>query len=156
MRRACCVGLLVALAASSFSCAPPADQEGLSVEQVAGIWKVCYEPGLPGVSEPAGGYLALMPDSRFYEVTEGCGSGGHEPPIVGKVGAYSIERDSVILHIADESGKPFDRRLRFVGAANVVVFDRLKDEPVRLAVLREGPNLNYGYGKAFWNKGWRR
>ena len=136
--------------------AAPADLRPPSAEDVAGIWKVCFEPGLPGVKEPDGGYLVLMPDSRFYEIVEGCCRERDEPPIVGRLGSYSIEGDTIVLHLTDSNGKPHEQQLKFLRATTAVTFDDLKGSPVHGLALQAGPNLNYGYVKVFWNDGWWR
>jgi hypothetical protein len=126
----------------------------LDVSEVSGIWKMCYVSGLAGVSEPDGGYLVLMPDFRYYEIVEGCCREGHEPPIVGRVGTHTVGGRTVVLRRVDHDGREAEERLRYVEAADVVVFDDLKGLPVKRPVLYGGETINYGYAKVFWQQGW--
>ena len=156
MRRLAALAAIVFTAMPARLIAASADTKPPTLEDVVGIWKVCFEPGLAGVNEPDGGYLVLMPDSRFYEIVEGCCRERGEPAVIGKLGRYSLEGEAVVLHQTDVNGKPYDQRLKFMRNAEAVTFDNLKGSPVHAFALRAGPNLNYGWVKVFWNDGWWR
>jgi hypothetical protein len=146
--------LILAGAAATPSPSPSASS-ALSATDVAGIWKLCYEPGLPGVNEVSAAYLVLMPDFEYYEIREDCCRPDNvERPNPGYKGRYSIEGHEVVQHCVDVHGKPYDRRLKLVPAAAVVTFDARKGPVVRGPVLQIGENLNYGYIKVFWDNDW--
>ena len=137
---------------------PPPDLDGSSSPTVAvfsGVWKMCFEPDLRGLSEPSAGYLVLMPDRRYYRVVEGCCRQGHEPPVVGGSGTFAIEQDTVVLSGTNRDGERYELRYQYLAGADVVLFDDLNAPPSRLPVLRIGDSLNYGYAKVFWREAWR-
>ena len=105
---------------------------------VVGIWKMCYEPGLPGVSEPSSGYLVLMPGGRYFEMSLDC---CENPAPVQRSGTYTVSTDSVVLQGW--------KALRYVRAATVVLFDDLKGTPVVHPVLAHERDLNYGFARIY-------
>lgn len=105
---------------------------------VVGIWKMCYEPGLPGASEPSSGYLVLMPGGRYFETRVDC---CEDQTPVPRSGTYTVSAGSVVLQRW--------KALRFVPAATVVLFDDLKGTPATHLVLAHEKNLNYGFARVY-------
>jgi len=124
--------------------------ESLSVSQVVGIWRMCYESKFKG--EIDAGYLVLTPDRRFVHLVDACCG----QPIIIATGRFSIDGPAIILH--PETGSTAEGReapgrmgperlnylrerlVRFVGDANA---------PALRAVLAGGSSPNYGYAKVF-------
>jgi len=111
---------------------------------VAGIWKLCYEPDLHDLYEPSDGYLALLPDGQFYEVrTDCCGEPDFDDPASQRIGLYTIDPESSRLHLDD--GRSFVLR----SDVTAVLFDAL-DSPVSgLMALQLGDSLNYAYCRVY-------
>ena len=121
---------------ASQSTTAPSSQIGES--SVVGVWKMCFEPGLPGVDEPSSGYLILMPGGRYYEMRLDCCE--NEEPYKHS-GTYSVKENAVVI-----SGWT---TLRFVPSARVVLFDDLGGTPLQLPVLAHERSLNYGYARVY-------
>lgn len=112
-----------------------------------GVWKMCFEPGLPDVDEPSAGYLVFMPDHRFFEIRADCCQESGELPST-KVGRYRVDGNTVFLGTAVD-GRVYERQFEFVGRAAVVLFDDLDGEPIELPVLKIGRDLNYGFARIY-------
>jgi hypothetical protein len=141
---------------------PIASQEAKppSKEDVAGLWRMCYEPGLKDVSEIDYGYLMLLPDQRYVKIggpngvvggPSGVPSG---PQWIMESGTYEIVGDGVVLHGTlrqSPDGKATAGEFRpwalHYDAARAVVFGSQDKEPSRTSVLRPGPDANYGFAK---------
>lgn len=140
-----CVLLLLSLAASTTAAS------GLSeVGRFEGIWKKCYEPGLEGTAEIDRGFLALMPDSRYYEVSSSCcaGSGDPEPPY-GSLGSYRIEGEVVTLVAKGVDGSAYEIPLTFRPSARAVFFDSPRAAPVEVEALTVEGSLNYAWCRVY-------
>ncbi len=123
---------LLALQAAA---APPPQ---VSAPDVVGVWKMCYEPGLAGVSEPSSGYLVLMPDRRYFEMRLDC---CEDRKPTTRSGTYTLTGNTVVI--------PGWATLRLIPAANVVLFDDLKGAPRQLPVLAHERGLNYGFARVY-------
>lgn len=145
--KALCLCLLLPLSLA----ASPTSASGLrEVGRFEGIWKKCYEPGLEGVSEIDGGYLALMPDSRYYEVSASCcaGSGDPEPPY-GSLGSYRTEGEVVTLAAQRVDGSAHEIPLTFRPSAKAVYFDAPRAAPVEVEALTVEGSLNYAWCRVY-------
>jgi hypothetical protein len=115
-----------------------------------GIWKRCYEPGLPGVSEIDEGYLVLMPDGRYYELSEGCCYGPDDPkPPFWSLDSYRVEDDGVVLSATRYDGSHYERPLRHRERAKAVWFDDPRGEPVEVEALLPSTDLNYAWCRLY-------
>ncbi|HVG23187.1 MAG TPA: hypothetical protein VND45_03455 [Thermoanaerobaculia bacterium] len=117
---------------------------------IVGVWQMCYEPGLPGVSEIDHAYLVLQPDGRYVRVQSGIGE-----PATTETGTYKITRDGVTLHPLKRlhpSGKRggghvySDSTARLRGVRRVVLSSE-KDRVRQLPVLSSHTSLNYAWAK---------
>lgn len=117
---------------------------------VEGIWKLCYEPGLPEVYEIAEGFLVLMPDGRYYEVSESCCHDGEDPPPpYWTMGSLTVTEDLVVFERERFDGTSYQSRFRHVRDVRAVYFDGLGVEPSRVDALMSGDNLNYSWCRAY-------
>jgi len=141
---------------------PTASQEAKSPpkEKIAGLWRMCYEPGLEGVSEIDYGYLMLLPDARYVKMGGANGVVGGPrgvpsgPQWIMETGTYEIVGDGVVLHgtlrqapDGKATGGSFRPWALHYDAARAVVFGSQDKEPSRTSVLRPGPDANYGFAK---------
>jgi len=86
-----------------------------------GIWKKCYEPGLEGVSEIDTGFLVLMPDSRYYELSASCCHAPPEPqPPFWSLDAYAVANDVVTLKAKRFDGSAYEIPMRYRASAKAV------------------------------------
>jgi len=117
---------------------PVAESSVPTEQEIVGIWKMCYEPGLPGVFEPSTGYLVLLPGGRYYEMRHDCCEDELSQP---RPGTYVISENGVSF-----SGWT---TLRFLASAKVVLFDDVKGDPRLLPVLAHERGLNYGFARVY-------
>lgn len=117
----------------------------LVTEDVAGVWKQCYEPGLQGVDEIADGYLVLLPTGTYYEVGLAC----CDQPVHHDVGEYETRGDRVVLDMERHDGSHWDWELVWQPEARVVFFDDPDSEPVVTEALRPGDDLNYAFCRIY-------
>ncbi len=143
---AAAVALAAALALAGW--AAPAPPAGAAGRDVVGIWKMCFEPGLPGVDEPSDGYLVLLPDRRYVELRVDCCPEPGAPPS-SQLGTYRVEGESVVLRPEGSSGASSARRFTVVESAAVVLFDDLQGRPREATVLKIGPDLSYGFARIY-------
>jgi hypothetical protein len=117
----------------------------LVTEDLAGIWKKCYEPGAPGVYEIDEGYLVLLPTGTYYAVGLGC----CDQPVDHDVGEYETRGDGVVLDMQRHDGSHWDWELVWQPEARVVFFDEVDAEPVVTEALRPGDDLNYAFCRIY-------
>ena len=144
---ACCLTLTFA--------AQPATPETkeLDPELLVGVWRMCFEPGLPGVDEPDRGYLVLLPDDRYIKMTDTV-----ESPRITETGIYEITPEGVVLRGAirqapdgSTAGGPIfkPRPLRFEPSRTVVLGATDEAPVVEAPVLMPGKTANYAYARVF-------
>lgn len=115
-----------------------------------GIWRQCYEPGFPGVSEIDRGYLILMPGKQYVEISEVVDS-----PLITETGRYEPTKQGVTLHPETRTRpdgtpggghvfKPW--RLRLL-PAHPIVFWAQRDHVITTDVLTPGDSANYGFAR---------
>lgn len=111
-----------------------------------GVWKMAFEPGLPGVYELSEGYLVFLPDQRYFQIwRDCCGPGGPS----SELGWYLVEGDKVYLSSTPVDKTRYERRLDFVGEVSVVLFDDPHGEPIKAPVLSSGRDLNYSFARVY-------
>ena len=126
----------------------PAVAGAASADDLVGVWKMCFEPGLPGVDEPSEGYLVLLPDQRYFEMRVDC-CALEEDSVGRKLFSYRVDGDVVVLNGTNMYGRPTERRFTIVTDAEVVFFDDLDGPPVRATVLKIGRDLSYGFARVY-------
>jgi len=115
-----------------------------------GIWKKCYEPGLEEASEIDSGYLVLMPDKRYYELSASCCHLPPEPqPPFSSLGAYTIQSEIVTLQAKRFDGSAYEIPLRYRAQAKAVFFDAPRAAPDEVEALLPGDDLNYAWCRVF-------
>lgn len=148
--------LLVGCILSAFLFGVARSEDGsqeLQRQQLVGVWRLCYEPGLVGVSELDLGYLVFLPGDRYIRMTDPVDS-----PRITETGTYEITSQSVVLRGAlrqspDGSAaggthfKPWS--LRFEPKRSVVFGIADKKSPTEAAVLMPGETANYAFAKIF-------
>lgn len=123
------------------------------VEGIEGVWKICYEPGLTGVYEIDKGFLILMPEGRYYEVSESCCyDGDGPPPPFWAMGSFTVADDLVTFERKRFDGTSYQTRLRHVRDVRAVFFDSPELEPSEVDALMPGDDLNYSWCRAYPNK----
>lgn len=127
------------------SAAAPSLAVDLVVEDVAGIWKECYEPGLPNVDEIDEGYLVLLPTGTYYEVGLAC----CDQEVHSTVDTFEVRGDHLVLQATRTDGSRYQRELVWVPEARVVFFDDPEAEPVVTEALRPGDDLNYAFCRIY-------
>ena len=139
-----CLATLPLLGAAEFPLRPVSGFEG--------VWKQCYEPGLPDVVELQTGYLVLMPDGRFYELVEGCCEDLHQPvPPYWELGEWAELEDgggirtSYRLKLDDTVIVDVHRLLR---SQRVVFWDRLEEERTADVLSWDG-DINYAWCRLY-------
>ena len=127
------------------------DRSGpIAVEGLEGVWKICYEPGLPEVYEIDEGFLILMPDGRYYEVSESCCYDGEgPPPPYWEMGSFTVTDDLVVFEHKRFDGTSYQTRLRHVRDVRAVFFDGPGLEPSKVDALMSGDNLNYSWCREY-------
>jgi hypothetical protein len=130
---------------------PPVAGSGLrEVGRFEGIWKKCYEPGLDGVSEIDSGFLVLMPDSKYYEVSSSCCAGFGDPRQPHWfLGTYTVESDLVTLSAKRIDGSSYEIPLQYRAPAKAVFFDAPGAPAVEVEALSVGENLNYAWCRVY-------
>ena len=124
-----------------------------AVEGVEGVWKLCYEPGLPGVYEIDEGFLILMPDGRYYQVGESCCYDGEGPaPPYWELGSFTVMDDLVVFEHKRFDGTAYQTRLRHVRGVKAVFYDGPKSDPVQVEALMSGDNLNNSWCRVYPKK----
>jgi hypothetical protein len=139
------IGLILFLLAAANT-----ESEALSSEILVGVWQVCYEPGLPGVSEVDQGFLVLDPAGRYIMMMAGIAE-----PDTSETGKYKIVADGVVLS-PERRLQPNGRRggghifkpttLRLIGIRRVVLWPE-KDSVRELRVLSSHGGVNYSWAK---------
>ena len=120
------------------------------VEGFEGVWKLCYEPGLPDVYEISEGFLILMPEGRYYEVSESCCYDGEgPPPPYWEMGSFTVTDDLVVFEHKRFDGSAYQTRLRHVRDVRAVFFDGPEKEPSSVDALMSGDNLNYSWCRIY-------
>ena len=110
---------------------------------VTGFWKLCYEPDLQDLDEPSDGYLALLPDGRYYEVRSDCCGEGIEDAASQTVGLYTLDPRHSRVQLDD------DRSFRLRSDVTAVLFDAL-DSPISgLTALQPGETLDDSYCRVY-------
>ena len=118
--------------------------------RVEGIWKKCYEPGLEGVSEIDTGFLVLMPDSRYYELSASCCHAPPEPqPPFWSLDAYAVANDVVTLKAKRFDGSAYEIPMRYRASAKAVFFDDPRGKPIEVEALLVGGDLNYAWCRVY-------
>ena len=130
------------------------DDVDVDPHELIGVWKVCYEPGLDGVSEIDAGYLIFMPDGKYFQLSEGCCRETDQPPPEPRMGRYSTVGNTVTLVREGEGPGQQNTELIFTRDRNVVFFDNLRGSPLNTFVLHGRGGINYGFGKAYWRSSW--
>ncbi len=124
------------------------------VSGLEGVWKLCYEPGLPDVYEIDEGFLILMPDGRYCQVSESCCYDGEGPePPFWDLGTYTVESDTVVFDHKRFDGTPYQIRLRLLRRVSAVFFDDPQSDPVEVDAMVFGENLNYSWCRVYPEKG---
>ncbi len=142
--------LLCALLGLSVAESPVAAAGLQEVGRFEGIWKKCYESGLEGVSEIDSGFLALMPDSRYYEVSSSCCAGSSDPqPPYWFLGTYSVASDLVTLSAKRIDGSSYEIPLQYRAAAKAVFFDAPRAAAVEVEALSVEGTLNYAWCRVY-------
>lgn len=123
---------------------------------VEGFWKRCYSPGLTGVDQIDSGYLALMPDGRYYELSESCcyteGDSGPPPPY-WTLETYRVEGEMVVLNDRTYAGDPYERRLTLRRGVSAVFFDAPRAAAVTVDALTHDGDINYGWCRIYPDAG---
>jgi len=117
------------------------------------VWRLCYEPGLVGVSELDFGYLVFLPDDRYIKMSDTVDS-----PRITETGTYEITSQDVVLRGAlrqspdgSTAGGPYFKpwSLRFEPKRSIVFGTGDKQSPTEAPVLMPGENANYSFAKVF-------
>lgn len=120
------------------------------VGRFEGIWKKCYEPGLEGVSEIDTGFLVLMPDSRYYELSSSCCYVPPEPqPPFWSLDSYSVANDVVTLKAKRFDGSAYEIPLHHRASARAVFFDAPRSQPIEVEALLVGDDLNHAWCRVY-------
>lgn len=125
----------------------------LSRSGVSGVWRMCYEPGLPDISEVDSGYLFLNPNGSYVQIMAGL-----DEPDITENGRYRVEKTSLVLNPTERlqpggrSGggrvfKPYV--LRFLGEREVVFWPEKSNKVRALVLSRKDISANYGWAKVF-------
>jgi hypothetical protein len=115
-----------------------------------GIWKKCYEPGLEGVSEIDAGFLVLMPDSRYYELSSSCCYVLSEPqPPFWSLDSYSVANDVVTLKAKRFDGSAYEIPMHYRASSKAVFFDAPRSKPIEVEALLVGDDLNYAWCRVY-------
>lgn len=115
-----------------------------------GIWKKCYEPGLEGVSEIDTGFLVLMPDSRYYELSSSCCHVPPQPqPPFWSLDAYSVANDVVTLQAKRFDGSAYEIPMHYRASSKAVFFDAPRSKPIEVEALLVGDDLNYAWCRVY-------
>lgn len=131
------------------SAGTPADPGPKPVSGVEGFWKRCYSPGLAGVDEIDSGYLALMPDGRYYELSESCCSTEGPPPPYWDLDTYRLEGEVVVFNHRTYAGDPYERRLTLRRGVSAVYFDAPHAAAVTVDALTHDGAVNYGWCRIY-------
>ncbi len=137
--------LLLALLLSS-TCLS-AQPEDLEINDLVGVWKMCFEPGLEDLYEPSEGYLAFSPDGTYIEIRWDCCADHLE----GEASTYSVDGEVVRLKNVRNDGSEYSRSFRLVRSVSVVLFDDLHGEPLVMDALQIGKDLNYSFCRVYPN-----
>ena len=121
-----------------------------TVGRFEGIWKRCYEPGLEGVNEIDAGFLVLMPDSRYYELSSSCCYVPPEPqPPFWSLDVYAVANDIVTLKAKRFDGSAYEIPMHHRASARAVFFDAPRSKPVEVEALLVGDDLNYAWCRVY-------
>ena len=144
---------LAVIAAMTFATATTEEAKLLGRGQLVGVWRLCYEPGLPGVSELNTSYLIILPDDRYVRMADMVDS-----PRMVETGTYKVQSEGIVLQGTTRQapdGKPAGGpvfapwTLRYEEQRSVVFGTVDKDSPTKAAVLLGGASANYGFAKIF-------
>jgi hypothetical protein len=148
-RIACGIATVLVLMGSAGTSAELGPKAASGVE---GFWKMCYSPGLAGVDEIDSGYLALMPEGRYYELTESCchteGDPGPPPPY-WTLDTYRVEGETVVFNDRTHAGDSYERRLTLRRGVSAVFFDAPRAAAVTVDALTHDGDLNYGWCRIY-------
>jgi len=126
-----------------------AASDPLGIEDVVGVWRMCYEPTFSG--EVDVGYILFTPAGRAVAITHPCCDQGK----IVRSGKFEVIGNDV--HVLWDSKRGIDGQdlgkssrwtLHYLGEI-VVVFWRDKNDPTARPVLSSSKSANYGYAKVF-------
>lgn len=131
-------------------------EQSIQLQDLAGVWKKAYEPGLAGVSELDDGYLVLYPDGSFVEAGS---PGGDERSVFARgtfayaAGVLRLERTSAHLSDGADPGHAKGSRawrLHLQPRSTIVFFDRREClvETLVLTARRDPRDLNHSWALA--------
>ena len=141
--------LLLVAALSLLASSRAAERPTLTPEDVVGVWTICYEPGLEGVSELDASYYVFLPDRTYVQTFQPL-----DTPVLTESGRWEVIGSSVVLspdRVSDPRGKTepglklSESRLNYLDRAPVVLGPA--DQPQERAVLSRGFEIDYAYAK---------
>jgi hypothetical protein len=124
----------------------------LAATGVEGLWSKCYEPGLQNVVEIDHGYLLLMPDLHYAELSESCcytGFPGEPSGPTWNLNRYRVEGETVVLSAATLRGEAYEIRLLQRSDVAAVFHDAPEGAPVVTEALTHDGDLDYGWCKVY-------
>lgn len=131
------------------------EPQPLTKAGIVGVWRVCYEPGMDGVSEPDAGYLVMLPGDRYTILQEVVAPEGGSPLVI-ESGTYDVQASTVVLHPSKRQGVSGGkaggthlnpRAMMYDASRSVVFWPEGVDSPITAPVLAPGPSANYGFAK---------
>jgi hypothetical protein len=117
----------------------------LEAQDLVGIWKMCFEPGLEDLYEPSEGYLAILPNGTYLEIRLDC---CHRNPR-SESNTYRVEGNSVVFNNVRVDGSEYSISRELVRSVSAVPFDDLRGEPVVADALKVGKTLDYAYCRLY-------
>jgi hypothetical protein len=128
----------------------------IALQDLVGVWKMAYAPGLPGVSELDDGYLVLYPDGSYVQASSQVDddrSAFVRGSFTYAAGVVELERTDARLSDGADPGYVASsriRRLHLQPRSPVVFFDRREClvETLVLTADSEPRDLHYSWALA--------
>jgi len=121
------------------------DAGDLSRDGLAGVWKMCFEPGLEELDEPSEGFLVLLPNGIFYEIRWDCCV---DAP-ASTVGEFTVEGHRVVFEPERDEESESSITRTYDPAESAVFFDDLTAQPAETEALVVGSTLDYAYCRVY-------